>query len=72
MRRAAVVRTATFALFAELSLYELPLYELPFAKFTLNRFERATSITAEQHFQSNDSNDIMMKGNLRTIVSFGC
>jgi hypothetical protein len=36
MRRAAIVRAATFALFAELPLYKLPLYELPFAKFRLN------------------------------------
>jgi hypothetical protein len=37
MRRAAVVRAATFALFAELPLYKLPLYKLPFAKYMLNQ-----------------------------------
>jgi hypothetical protein len=36
MRRAAVVRLATFTILYDLPLYDLPLYELPLYEFTLN------------------------------------
>jgi hypothetical protein len=53
MRQAAIVRAATFALFAELPLYEVPFAELPFAKFTLNLCHNTYRSILRQPFSPN-------------------